>query len=277
MLLDGKQIAQSILDDIKVQVAQLPFQPVFCDVLVGEDPASAQYVKMKARAAERVGIKFRSADYPATITTEQLVSEIKNIGQEPNICGLIVQLPLPPSLDKQAVLDAIEPSIDVDATGKVNTDLFYAGKAYVEFPTAAAVMAILDTAITDYHGKKFLVIGFGQLVGKPVSFLLEQRGATVDIARSKTENILELMKNADVIVSAVGKPKLVSGDKIKSGAIVVDAGTSESDGGIVGDVDFESVKNIASAVSPVPGGVGPVTVAMLLQNVLKVAKKVSSG
>jgi len=272
MLLDGKLIAQNILDGVKTEVGKLSFQPVFCDVLVGDDPASAQYVKMKARMAEKIGIKFRSANYPASITTEELIAEIKKIGQEPNICGLIVQLPLPASLHKQAVLDSIEPSIDVDATGKVNTELFYNGKAYVDFPTAAAVMAILDTAINNYRDKKFLVIGYGQLVGKPVSFLLQQRGADVTVARSKTENILELMKNADVIVSAVGKQKLVTGDKIKPGCIIVDAGTSESDGGIVGDVDFESVNNVALAVSPVPGGVGPVTVAMLLQNVLKVAK-----
>ena len=190
------------------------------------------------------------------------------------MCGLIVQLPLPEHLDRQAVLDAIDPKIDVDCTGKINTDLFYHGKAYVEFPTAAAVMEILDNSNDNLAGKKCLVIGYGQLVGRPVSFLLEQRGLKVDVARSKTENILELMKEADVIVSAVGKPKLVAGDKIKPGCIVIDAGTAESDGGIVGDVDFETVKDVAGFVSPVPGGVGPVTVAKLLFNVLKVAKRV---
>jgi methylenetetrahydrofolate dehydrogenase (NADP+)/methenyltetrahydrofolate cyclohydrolase len=134
-------------------------------------------------------------------------------------------------------------------------------------------MKALDSTGVDLVGKKNLVVGFGQLVGKPVSFLLEQRGLKIDVARSKTENILELMKEADVIVSAVGKAKLITGEKIKPGSIIVDAGTSESDGGIAGDVDFESVKDIAAFVSPVPGGVGPLTVAMLLNNVLKVAKK----
>jgi methylenetetrahydrofolate dehydrogenase (NADP+)/methenyltetrahydrofolate cyclohydrolase len=273
MIIDGRKIAQSILDDVKVQVALLSFQPVFCDVLVGEDPASAQYVKMKGSAAEKVGIKFRHANFSSHITTEQLIEEIKKISQEENMCGLIVQLPLPTHLDKQAVLDAIDPKIDVDCTGQVNTDLFYSGKAYVEFPTATAVMKALDSTGVDLVGKKNLVVGFGQLVGKPVSFLLEQRGLKIDVARSKTENILELMKEADVIVSAVGKAKLITGEKIKPGSIIVDAGTSESDGGIAGDVDFESVKDIAAFVSPVPGGVGPLTVAMLLNNVLKVAKK----
>lgn len=272
MILDGKKIAAEILEKVKSEVSKLSFQPVFCDVLVGDDPASQQYVRMKGKTAEKVGIKFRNAEYPASIGTQELIAEIKKIGQEPNICGLIVQLPLPQSIDKQAVLDAIDPKIDVDCTGQVNTDLFYEGKAYVEFPTAAAVMASLDSTGVDFLKKKFLVMGFGQLVGRPVSFLLKQRGFEVGVARSKTENAEQLLKQADVIVSAVGKPKLITGEKIKAGAIVIDAGTSESQGGIVGDVDFESIKDVASFVSPVPGGVGPVTVAKLLSNVLKVAK-----
>lgn len=315
MILDGKSIAQKILNNVKIQVAQLPFQPVFCDVLVGEDPASAQYVRMKAKAAEAAGLKFRQANFPGNISTVNLISEIKKIDQEPNLCGLIIQLPLPAGLDRQAVLDAIDPKIDVDATGQVNTDLFYAGKAYLEFPTAAAIMAILDSATASpsgvipsgqglseaknlltsdfdqvlngpsthslrsfgrddkvYKNLKFLVIGQGQLVGRPVSFLLKQRGYEVSIADEFTGNTAELLKSADVIITATGRHKLITGEKIKSGVIIIDAGTSESKGGIVGDVDFESVKNVASAVSPVPGGVGPVTVAMLLQNVLKVAK-----
>jgi methylenetetrahydrofolate dehydrogenase (NADP+)/methenyltetrahydrofolate cyclohydrolase len=272
MLIDGRKIAKEILSEIKLEVNKLSFRPVFCDVLVGSDPASKQYVGMKARAAEQVGFKFRPANYPSDITTHELITEIKKISREPHMCGLIVQLPLPLAIDKQAVLDAIEPKIDVDCTGKINTDLFYAGKAYVKFPTAAAVMELLDSAKTDLKNKSCLVVGFGQLVGRPVSFLLEQRGLQVNVARSKTENILELMKQADVIVSATGKPKLITGEKIKPGSIIIDAGTSESDGGIVGDVDLASVRDVAAFVSPVPGGVGPVTVAKLLSNVLKVAK-----
>ncbi len=272
MILNGRKIAAEILEEVKSETVKLTFQPVFCDILVGDDPASAQYVRMKAAAAEKVGFKFRRADFPASISTSDLIAEIKKINQEPNMCGLIAQLPLPSSVDKQAVLNAIDPKIDVDCTGEINTNLFYSGTAYVEFPTAAAIMRILDSAHQDLKSKKFLVIGYGQLVGKPVEFLLKQHGLDVDIARSKTENILDLMKAADVIIAAVGKPKLVSGDKIKKGAIIIDAGTSESDGGIVGDVDFESVKAVAGFISPVPGGVGPVTVAILLKNVLGVAK-----
>src|SRR3989344_4052399 len=184
MVLDGRKIAAEILEAVKNEVSKLPFQPKFCDILVGSDPASAQYVRMKGRTAEKVGIKFRDAQFPADISTQDLIAEIKKINQEPNLRGLIVQLPLPASIDRQAVLDAIDPKIDVDATGKVNNDLFYEGKAYMEFPTAAAVMELLGrTGIIEQKGKKFLVVGYGQLVGKPVEFLLKQRGLHVDVAR----------------------------------------------------------------------------------------------
>lgn len=272
MVIDGKKIAQEILKKVEQEVKGLSFQPVFCDVLVGQDPSSVQYVKMKARAAENVGIKFRPANFPFDITTEKLIEEIKKINQEPNMCGLIVQLPLPPHISKQMVLDAIDPKIDVDCIGTVNQNFFYSGNAYMRYPTCEAVMKILDENVPHQKNKKYLVVGFGQLVGKPVSYILEQRGFKVDVARSTTENILDLMKQADVIISAVGKAKLISGEKIKPGAVVIDAGTSESNGAVVGDVDFESVSPIAGLVSPVPGGVGPITVAMLLENVLKVAK-----
>jgi methylenetetrahydrofolate dehydrogenase (NADP+)/methenyltetrahydrofolate cyclohydrolase len=272
MIIDGKKIAADILADVKKQVSELSFQPVFCDILVGDDPASAQYVGMKARSAEKVGIKFRHAHYPSNITTEELVVEIKKIGQEPDIRGLIVQLPLPKSLNRDAVLNAIDPKIDVDCTGKVNTDLFYKGSAQIIFPTAVAVLATLESTKQNLKGKKILVLGQGILVGKPVSFLLKQKGYDVQTANDKTKNTNELLKQADVVISAVGKPKFITGDKIKTGAIVIDAGTSESEGGISGDVDFDSVKNIAGFISPVPGGVGPITVAKLMENVLIASK-----
>lgn len=272
MIIDGRKIADDIMEKLKMEVTQLPFQPVFCDVLVGNNPASIQYITMKTKRAESVGFKFRQAVFKENITTENLILEIKKINDEPNICGLIVQLPLPKHIDLQAVLDSIDPRIDVDCVGKTNSDLFYNGKAYLKPPTAEAICELLDSLGIDLRDKKILVMGQGQLVGKPASFMLKQREYMVDIADEKTENILDLMKEADVIISAVGKPKLITGEKIKRGTIIIDAGTSESGSGIVGDVDFESVKDVASLISPVPGGVGPVTVARLLYNVLKVAK-----
>jgi methylenetetrahydrofolate dehydrogenase (NADP+)/methenyltetrahydrofolate cyclohydrolase len=273
MIIDGRKISQQILKQLQTEVAKLPARPIFCDILVGDDPVSAQYVRMKGKQAESIGMKFRQAEYPATINTEQLIQEIQKINQTPDLCGLIVQLPLPKHLDKTAVLNAIASDIDVDCTGAVNSEKFYAGKGDLVFPTAAAVMALLDSLNLDLGKKKFAVVGQGELVGKPVSFLLKQRNYQLRVADIKTKNTASIIKNADVVISAVGKPKLITGEMVKAGSIIIDAGTSESKCGIVGDVDFESVKNIANYLSPVPGGVGPMTVAMLLKNVLSVAQK----
>jgi methylenetetrahydrofolate dehydrogenase (NADP+)/methenyltetrahydrofolate cyclohydrolase len=274
-IIDGRKIRDDILHNIAKEIKKLPFVPVFSDILVGNDPVSAQYVRMKARTAESIGIRFHTADFPSSITTEQLLFEIEKINSIPDICGAIVQLPIPEHLDKERILNEIDPSIDVDSLGVHASERFYGGDVSIGFPTALACIAILDSLNLDLKGKKILVIGQGQLVGKPVTYLLESRGFHPDIVTRKTEDKVkeDLIKKADVIISATGAGKFIEGDMIKKGAIIIDAGTSESKGGIVGDVDLESVKDVAGYVSPVPGGVGPVTVAMLLQNVLTVAKK----
>jgi methylenetetrahydrofolate dehydrogenase (NADP+)/methenyltetrahydrofolate cyclohydrolase len=272
-LVDGKKIANNILLSVESGVRQLPFQPIFCDLLASSDPASVQYVKMKAQAAEKVGMKFRPANYPESIQTEELIAEIKKISQEKNMKGLIVQLPLPSHIDRQAVLDAIAPEIDVDCTGKINSDLFYSGNAEIMFPTAAAVMEALTRTGQDFKNKKFVVLGRGLLVGKPVEFLLKQNNYIYQVIHSKTENPDQILKSADVIISAVGKPKFINSSMIKPGVLIIDAGTSESDGGLVGDVDFLSMLNIPGQIFPVPGGIGPITVAKLLENVLTMSRK----
>jgi len=280
-ILDGKKLKNEILEKVKQEVATLSFVPIFCDVLVGDDSASKQYVQMKARNAESVGIKFHNANFPASITTEELIKEIQILNKIPNMCGIIVQLPLPEHLDKQKILDSIDPELDVDCLGKIRSEKFYSsygGENDLGFPTAVSCMALLDSIGLDnnpstaFRTRKVAVLGYGNLVGKPVEALLKFRGISPEVIRSKTENKEELIKEADIIISGMGKGKYITGDMIKEGAVVVDAGTSEDGGAIVGDVDLESVKNVASYVSPVPGGVGPVTVAMLLKNVLIVAK-----
>src|SRR3989338_4426162 len=273
-ILDGKKLRDVIMGKIKTEVALLPFKPRFCDVLVGSDPASVQYVQMKARMAEAVGIFFHRADFPESITTDELVEEIKVLNKVENMCGIIVQLPLPEHIDKQKVFDAIDPKLDVDCLGSVASEKFYSGGKAPEigFPTALSCIALLDSINLDLKNKKIAVLGQGMLVGKPVSALLKFRGLNPVVIRSKTENKEQLIKEADIIISGMGKGKYITGNMIKEGAILIDAGTSESGGGIVGDVDLESVKDVAGHVSPVPGGVGPVTVAMLLNNVLTVAK-----
>jgi methylenetetrahydrofolate dehydrogenase (NADP+)/methenyltetrahydrofolate cyclohydrolase len=271
-IIDGKKLREEILAKVKTEVAALSFQPVFCDVLVGEDPASIQYVQMKARMAEAIGIKFRKANFPASIPTDELIKEIKILNKVKNMCGIIVQLPLPEHIDKQKVFDSIDPQLDVDCLGGIASEKFYDGDTSIGFPTALSCMALLNSVHFDLAGKNIVVLGQGMLVGKPVAALLKFRGLSPTIIRSKTENKEELIKQADVIISGMGKGKYITGEMIKKGAIIIDAGTSESNGGIVGDVDSESVKNSAGFLSPVPGGVGPVTVAMLLNNVLRVAK-----
>ena len=273
ILIDGKKLRDEILTKVKTEVARLPFQPVFCDVLVGNDPASAQYVRMKAKTAESVGIKFHNASFPETIKTEELVEEIIKINKIPHMCGIIVQLPLPEGLDKRKILDAIDSRLDVDCLGTEASKEFYGGNISLGFPTALSCMALLDSVDIDLKNKNIVVLGYGDLVGKPVEALLKFRGLSPVVITRKTENKEELIKNTDVIISGMGHGKFITGDMIKEGVVLIDAGTSESNSGIVGDVDLESVKSVAGFVSPVPGGVGPATVAMLLNNVLSVAKK----
>jgi len=275
-IIDGRKIRDNILAEVKYGVGKLAFTPIFCDVLIGDDPVSIQYINMKAKVAESLGIHFHHAEFSKDISTDDLVKEIEKLNLIPNMCGLIVQLPLPPSLDKDKVLNAIATNIDVDCLGKNASEIFYNGNISIGFPTSLACMAIIDSLNIDLTGKKIVVFGQGMLVGRPVTYLLRSRGLDVSIINRKVENKDELIKNADILISATGQGKYITGAMIKDGSIIVDAGTSESTGGIVGDVDLDSVKGIAGFVSPVPGGVGPVTVAMLLKNVLTVANKLKS-
>ena len=271
-IIDGRKSSREILSKIKDEVAILPFVPLFCDVLVGNDPSSLQYVQMKAKTAESVGLKFQNANLPASITTAELIKEIKFLNKIPNMCGIILQLPLPAHIDRQEVLDSIDPRLDVDCLSTTASEEFYKGEGALKFPTALACLAVLDSLKLNLSEKNIVIIGQGMLVGKPVTAMLKFRNLFPNTITSETANKEDILKKADIIISAIGKGKYLTGGMIKKDAIIIDAGTSEYEGGIVGDVDLESVKDVASFVSPVPGGVGPVTVAMLLNNVLKVAK-----
>lgn len=271
-IIDGRKIRDNILENIKKEVELLPFVPVFCDVLVGEDKVSEQYVRMKDKTATSVGIKFHNAHFPATITTEELIEEIKVLNNIPNMCGLIVQLPLPENIDTKKVLDAIDPDLDVDCLGSLASEKFYQNISHLAPPTANACVYILKSLNISLENKKIVVLGNGELVGRPVTALLKSLNFEVDTITRNTENKEIILKNADIIISGMGNGKYINSLMIKENAIIVDAGTSESGSGIVGDVDVESIKDIEGFVSPVPGGVGPVTIAMLLQNVLTVAK-----
>lgn len=272
-IIDGRKIKEDILNKLKAEVETLPFPPIFCDILVGDDSVSASYVRIKGRAAESVGIKFKTVNFPSSVTTEEIVDEIQNLNRVPLMCGIIVQLPLPAHIDTGVVLDAIDPDLDVDCLGRFNSDNFYNDKGGTGYPTALACMAAIDSLGQDLSNKNIVILGQGKLVGLPVSHLLESRGLHIKKVNSKTENTNELIKDADLIVSAIGQGKFITGDMVKVGVVIIDAGTSEENGAVVGDVDIESVSEKAQFVTPTPGGIGPITVAMLLDNVVRVSKK----
>ncbi len=275
-IINCRQIKTEILESIKQEVLSLPFDPVFCDILVGSDSVSRKYVDIKAKTAESVGIKFKAVEFRESITTEEIIDEIERLNKVPYMCGIIVQLPLPSHIDRQTVLDAISPALDVDCLGKASNEIFYQSshsENFLGYPTALACVRILDSLQLDLTNKNIVVLGQGTLVGRPVSHLLEVRGYTVIRVDKNTENITEILQSADVIISGIGRAKFISKDMIKEGVVIIDAGTSEEDGAIVGDLDIESVEEKASFVTSSPGGVGPVTVALLLENVLRVAKR----
>ena len=276
-IIDGRKIRDEILAGLKGRVAALPFTPVFCDILVGNDPASRQYVDMKDRVAESLGIEAYGAQFPEEITTEELVIEMAKIAALPGMAGLIVQLPMPAHIDIRSVLDAVPLALDVDALSTEASDLFYSNEPVFVFPTAAAVMAIIDSLDMPLLDMSVCMIGKGMLVGKPVAHMLLSRGMSVDVIDSSTEGKEEIVRMADIVISATGQAGLVTGEMVKDDVIVIDAGTSESGGDIAGDVDRASVEKVARLLSPVPGGVGPVTVAMLMLNVVLSAERMAEN
>jgi len=273
-IIDGRKIKEEILNELKSKVEALSFPPIFCDILVGDDPSSLQYVRMKAKIAESIGIKFKSVSFPESATVEEVIEEIENLNKVPHMCGVIIQLPLPKNsnIDTQVVLDMIDSKLDVDCLGSVNSRNFYGDTGSIGYPTALACMKLLDSIDLDLKNKNIAVLGRGKLVGLPVTHILESRGFKVNVVHTQTENSNEIIKNADVIISALGRGKFLTGDMVKEGVVIIDAGTSEENGSVVGDVDMDSVSLKASYITPTPGGVGPVTVAMLLENVVRVAQ-----
>ena len=274
MILDGRKLRDAILEEVSREVSTLSFVPLFTDIVVGSDAASIQYAGMKKKTAVAAGFGYEDAFFPDSATDDEIIREIARLEALPHMAGIIVQLPLPKHLSQEKILNAISPRFDVDVLGQIANELFYENKSSLILPTAHAVMKLLEEAKVDYAHHSFVVIGRGALVGKPVIHLLEQKGCKLNIITRQTssEEKEALLKNADVIISATGTAKLVTGDMIKEGAIVIDAGTSEAGGAIVGDVDFETVAPKASFITPCPGGVGPVTVACLFENVLAAAK-----
>lgn len=285
MIFNGKEFSNLILNDLKKRIDNLDFVPEFSDILVGSDGPSLRYVNMKKRIAEQIGINFIDGNLPNNTTTQDIIEKIKELSLRPNMCGIIVQLPLPDNIDTQKVLDSIPIELDVDGLSSEYCNLFYNTKSFENMlimPTVSAVNKILYQATNNNLAQKNIaIVGQGKLVGKPITHLLQTQntlihsGGQVKIIDSQTDENLkkEILENADIIITAVGKPGIITGNEIKQDVIVIDAGTLEIENVLLGDVDFESVKDKVSFITPTPGGVGPVTVACLMENIIKVSEK----
>ncbi|MEO1891058.1 MAG: bifunctional methylenetetrahydrofolate dehydrogenase/methenyltetrahydrofolate cyclohydrolase FolD [Candidatus Thioglobus sp.] len=269
MIIDGKEIAKKLRSSISKQVAKLDRKPGLAVILVGDDPASAVYVRNKDNACKEVGFYSEKINKLADITQAALLAEVERLNKDDKIDGILVQLPLPSHLDANQVIEAINPNKDVDGFHSENVGKLMQNKPHLRPCTPKGVMTMLATIGADLVSKNCVVVGASNIVGRPMAMELLNARATVTICNSKTQDLSSKIKQADVVVVAVGKPKMIKGDWIKDGAIVIDVGINRlDDGSLSGDVDFDSAQDKAAWITPVPGGVGPMTIATLLENTL---------
>ena len=270
MLIDGKKISQEIKDELKQQVASLAGEGITISlavILVGNNPASQVYVRNKKKACEYVGIRSLSYELPEDTTQESLLSLIETLNNDENCNGILVQLPLPSHIDEDTVISAISCDKDVDGFHPINVGRLSIGQKGFVSCTPAGIIQLLKRTNIPMEGKHAVIVGRSNIVGKPMSMLLLRENATVTIAHSKTKDLTSLCKEADILVVAIGKARFITHDYVKEGAVIIDVGMNRDEQGkLCGDVDFDDVKDIASAITPVPGGVGPMTIAMLLYN-----------
>lgn len=271
MILDGKKIADKRLEILKEEIEDSGLYPRLATVIVGADPASQMYIRMKHRACEQVGIGSVGREMPADATTDQVLKVIGQLNSDPDINGILIQLPLPGQVDTERIIASVSPDKDVDGFHPFNLGLLFSGKPRFAPCTPRGIMTLLSEYQIEITGKRAVVIGRSIDVGRPMSALLLNADATVTVCHSKTKNLTEELRSADILVSAIGKAHFISRDMVKPGAVVIDVGINQLNGKLVGDVDFEPVKEVASAISPVPGGVGPMTIATLMENTYRAA------
>lgn len=276
LIIDGKKVSAEVKEQVRLETLELAkkgIRPGLAVIIVGDDPASRVYVNNKKKACEAVGFISREYALPATTTQEELLSLVEELNNDKEINGILCQLPLPKGLDEKAVIEAISPLKDVDAFHAINVGKIMIGD-YDFLPcTPAGVMEMLHSYKIPVEGKKCVVIGRSNIVGKPMAMLLLHENGTVTITHSRTKNLAEVTREADILVAAIGKPKFVTADMVKEGAVVIDVGMDRDENGkLCGDVDFENVKDKCAAITPVPGGVGPMTIAVLMKNTLKACK-----
>ncbi len=276
-LIDGKAIAKEIRQELKLEVEELKkdkgITPGLAVILVGDDPASQSYVRGKERAAGDVGIYSELHRMPEDTDQKELIDKVQELNNDPKIHGILCQLPLPGHLDESDVINTIRPEKDVDGFHPISVGNMHIGEECFLPCTPAGIIELLDRTGVDISGKDAVVVGRSNIVGKPVSMLLLGRHATVTICHSRTRDLAAKTAAADILVAAVGRPKMITADMVKDGAVVIDVGVNRVDKKLVGDVDFDAVKDKVSAITPVPGGVGPMTITMLLKNTIEAAKR----
>ena len=273
-IIDGKLISSQIRDEIAENVKKLKRKPGLAVIIVGEDPASQIYVRNKEKACEQVGFYSKTYRLNREATTYELLNLINVLNFDDKIDGILVQLPLPKHIDEKAVIEAIKPEKDVDTFSEKNTGKIMIGTQTISPCTPSGIIELLKRYNIDICGKTCVVVGRSNIVGKPMAMLLLQENGTVTICHSKTENLKEITKTADILVVAIGKSKFITRDMIKNNAVIIDVGMNRDENGkLSGDVDFENVKDIVSYITPVPGGVGPMTITMLLKNTFMLSLK----
>jgi len=271
-IIDGKRISGKLLGEVKAKISKLREKPGLAIVIVGENPASLIYVNSKEKMCNELGAYCERYNLSKDVSETNLLKLIDELNDNPKIHGILVQLPLPKQIDDQLVIESIRPEKDVDGFSPLNLGNLAVGNTIIAPATPKAVMRMIESA-GKIEGKHAVIVGRSNIVGKPVALMLLEKNATVTICHSKTRNLGDYTKDADILVAACGVPQLIKKDMVKKGAVVIDVGINRTSGGkIVGDVDFENVKEVASYITPVPGGVGPMTIAMLMDNLLRAMK-----
>jgi methylenetetrahydrofolate dehydrogenase (NADP+) / methenyltetrahydrofolate cyclohydrolase len=272
-LIDGKAVAREIEQEVVAGISRLGLKPGLVAVRVGNDPASEIYVRNKARKARELGLEGNELVFPETMSEAELLAEVERLNRDDAVDGILVQLPLPRQIDPKKVIDAIDPAKDVDGFHPISVGMLHLGRPTLVPCTPAGVIRLIESTGEPIEGKNAVVIGRSDIVGKPMGALLLQRNATVTICHSRTRDLAAVAREADILVAAIGRARFVTADMIRPGAIVIDVGINRVDGKLAGDVDFAAAKEVAGWISPVPGGVGPMTIAMLMKNTVTAAER----
>ena len=272
-LIDGKAVALAVEQEVAAAISRLGFAPGLVAVRVGNDPASEVYVRNKAKKARQLGLTGTELVFPETMTEAELLAEIARLNRDDGVDGILVQLPLPKQIDSRKVIDAIDPAKDVDGFHPISVGMLHLGRPTLVPCTPAGVIRLIESTGQSIEGKHAVVIGRSDIVGKPVAALLLQRHATVTICHSRTRDLAAVAREADILVAAIGKARFVTAEMIKPGAVVIDVGINRVDGKLTGDVDFAAAAEVAGWITPVPGGVGPMTITMLLMNTVESAER----